>query len=148
MPDGLPRPTVRPSFLDQPSPPAILDPEEWFDGLRPFRHRGLCPYDLARLLLEHASVVLRRLARAHSHLVLSHDSSPAVRSVHLLFLPRVESPPEENFRWLAHFVDYGLIAQSRNEAPVDLAPRGRDFARVLLGLPRYLRGITYGSEAG
>lgn len=128
-----------PSILDRRSLPAILDYEDWFDSLRPFEHRGLCPYDLSRLPVDRAPEALRRLVRAHTHAVLSDSPNPGVRFLQLLVLPHVENPPEEHLRSLAHAVDYGLIDQRTNGAPADLTPRGKDLARALLGLPGYVQ---------
>jgi len=128
-----------PTILNRRSLPSILAYEDWFDGLRPFQHRGLCPYDLARFPIDQAPDAFRRLIGAHTHAVLSNDPSPGIRFLQLLVLPHVENPPEENLRWLTHAIDYGLIEQQRGGGPVDLTPRGRDFARALLALPAYAR---------
>lgn len=126
-----------PGFLDRRTLPGILDYEDWFDGLRPYPHRGLCPYDLGRLPVERAPEALARLARAHSHAVLSDDPSPAVRFLQLFVLPHVENPPDEHLGWLARAVDYGLVERDHPERPVALTPRGENFARALLALPAY-----------
>lgn len=128
-----------PTFLDRRSLPNILSYESWFDGLRPFQHRGLCPYDLSRLPVDKAPAALGQLARAHTHAVLSNDPNPGVRFLQLLILPHVENPPEEHLGWLARAVDYGLIDQENNEESVELTPRGEHFARALLALPAYAR---------
>jgi hypothetical protein len=128
-----------PSILDRRSLPNILAYEDWFDSLRPFKHRGLCPYDLTSLPVDQAPEALGRLLKAHSHAVLSSDPNPGVRFLQLLVLPHVENPPEENLRWLAHAVDYGLLEQKQDGDPAGLTPRGRDFARALLRLPTYVR---------
>jgi hypothetical protein len=131
-----------PSILDRRNLPNILVYEDWFDSLRPFYHRGLCPYDLAHLPVDQAPNALAHLAKAHTHAVLSSDPNPGVRFLQLLILPHVENPPEENLGWLAHAVDYGLMNQDRNEVSVELTPRGENFARALMALPEYARRAT------
>lgn len=128
-----------PGFLNRKSLPDILAYESWFDGLRPFRHRGLCPYDLSRLPVDRAPEALGRLARAHSHAVLSDDPNPGVRFLQLLLVPHVENPPPQHLGWMARAVDYGLMNELPREESVTLTPRGEDFARALLALPAYLR---------
>jgi len=128
-----------PSFLDRRSLASILVYEDWFDSLRPFYHRGLCPYDLTHIPIDRASEALRRLAKAHSHGVLSSDPNPGVRFLQLLILPHVENPPKENLGWLAQAVEYGLLKQDRTEDGIELTPRGEYFARALLALPAFVR---------
>jgi hypothetical protein len=124
-----------PSFLDRRNLTEILAYEDWFDSLRPFLHRGLCPYDLAHIPVDRAPEALARLAGAHSHGVLSDDPRPGVRFLQLLVLPHVENPPEEHLGWLAQAVDFGLMEQDRPGEAVDLTPRGETFARALMALP-------------
>jgi hypothetical protein len=126
-----------PSFLDRRSLASILAYEDWFDSLRPFYHRGLCPYDLGRIPVERAPETFGRLAQAHTHAVLSSDLHPGARFLQLLVLPYVENPPSEHLGWLARAVDYGLIEEDRREGSVALTPRGENFARALLRLPEY-----------
>jgi hypothetical protein len=128
-----------PSFLNRRSLLEVLAYEDWFDGLRPFYHRGLCPYDLTNIPVERAPEALGRLAKAHSHGVLSRDPDPAVRFLQLLILPHVENPPVEHLGWLAQAVDLGLVSQDRGEETAELTPRGENFARALAGLPRFLQ---------
>jgi hypothetical protein len=131
-----------PSFLDRRSLPNILVYEDWFDSLRPFYHRGLCPYDLTHIPVDRAPDALARLAKAHTHAVLSKDPNPGVRFLQLLILPHVENPSEEQLRWLAKAVDYGLVDHDRAEEPVELTPRGENFARALMALPAYAQRAT------
>jgi hypothetical protein len=131
-----------PSILDRRNLPNILVYEDWFDSLRPFYHRGLCPYDLAHLPVDQAPNALEHLAKAHTHAVLSSDPNPGVRFLQLLILPHVENPPKENLGWLAQAVDYGLLNQDRNEESVELTPRGENFARALMALPEFARKAT------
>jgi MEDS: MEthanogen/methylotroph, DcmR Sensory domain len=113
----------------------VLTYEEWFDSLRPYVHRGLCPYDLARIPVDRAPEALQRLAGTHSHGVLSDDPNPGVRFVQLFVVPYVENPPEEHLGWLARAVDYGLIDQDAKDDSLSLTPRGETFARALLRFP-------------
>jgi len=124
-----------PSFLDRRTLPNILVYEDWFDSLRPFYHRGLCPYDLAHLPVDQVPRTFARLAHAHTHAVLSSDPNPGVRFLQLLILPYVENPPKENLGWLAQAVEYGLVDQERDAEAVDLTPRGENFARALMAMP-------------
>ena len=128
-----------PSFLDRRSLANILAYEDWFDSLRPFYHRGLCPYDLAHIPVDRAPEALARLANAHTHAVLSSDSNPGVRFLQLLILPHVENPPKEHLGWLSQAVEYGLIDRNRGEDSIDLTPRGENFARALMALPAYVQ---------
>lgn len=128
-----------PSFLDRRSLPNILVYEAWFDSLRPFYHRGLCPYDLAHLPVDRAPEAFARLARAHTHAVLSNDPNPGVRFLQLLILPHVDNPPKEPLGWLARAVEYGLVDRDRASESVELTPRGENFARALMALPAYAR---------
>ena len=136
-----------PGILDRRTLPDILAYEGWFDGLRPFRHRGLCPYDLSRLPVDRAPETLGRLARAHSHGVLSSDPNPGVRFLQLLVLPHVENPPAEHLGWLARAVDFGLMEERPQEETVGLTPRGEDFARALLGLPDYVQEAAAAAQS-
>jgi hypothetical protein len=131
-----------PSLLDRRSLPNILVYEDWFDSLRPFYHRGLCPYDLTHIPVDRAPDTFTRLAQAHTHAVLSSDPNPGVRFLQLLILPHVENPPEEQLGWLAQAVDYGLVNRDRTEGSVGLTPRGENFARALIALPAYARAAT------
>lgn len=131
-----------PSFLNRRSLPNILVYEDWFDTLRPFYHRGLCPYDLVHLPVDQAPTALARLAQAHTHGVLSDDPNPGVRFLQLLILPHVENPPKEHLGWLAQAVDYGLVEREEEEEGVQLTPRGENFARALMALPDYSRRAT------
>ncbi len=131
-----------PGILTRKTLPEILAYESWFDGLRPFQHRGLCPYDLSRIPVDQAPEALGRLARAHSHGVLSSDPNPGVRFLQLLVLPHVENPPSEHLGWLARAVDYGLMDERPDQRAVELTPRGESFATALLGLPEYVRNAA------
>ncbi len=136
-----------PTFLDRRSLANILAYEDWFDSLRPFPHRGLCPYDLTKIPVDRAHEALERLARAHSHGVLSTDPNPGVRFLQLLLLPHVENPPAEHLGWLARAVDLGLMERDRSEESVELTPRGANFARGLLGLPAFASAAADSSRS-
>lgn len=131
-----------PSFLDRRSLLEVLAYEDWFDGLRPFYHRGLCPYDLGRIPVDRASEALGRLAKAHTHGVLSRDPNPGVRFLQLLILPHVENPPRAHLGWLAQAIEYGLVSQDRGGDSADLTPRGENFARALMALPAFAERAT------
>ncbi|HTT16846.1 MAG TPA: hypothetical protein VMH49_05775 [Thermoplasmata archaeon] len=126
-----------PGLLDRRNLSSVLAYESWFDGLRPFQHRGLCPYDLYRLPVERAPEALGVLAKSHTHGVLSDDPNPGVQFLQLLVLPHVENPPAEHLGWLARAVDYGLIEERPREDTVALTPRGETVAAGLLSLPAY-----------
>jgi hypothetical protein len=125
-----------PSLLNRRTLPNVLVYEDWYDGLRPFYHRGLCPYDLNNLPVDRAPDALSHLAKAHTHAVLSSDPNPAAQFLQLLVIPAVENPPEAHLGWLARAVDRGLIDDDRDEGEAaGLTPRGEVFARALRGLP-------------
>jgi hypothetical protein len=131
-----------PSFLNRRSLASVLEYEDWFDTLRPFYHRGLCPYDLANIPVDRAPAAFSRLAKAHTHAVLSVDPNPGVRFLQLLILPYAENPPKEHLGWLTRAVDYGLIDRDGPEESVTLTPRGENFARALMAWPAFARGAT------
>jgi hypothetical protein len=131
-----------PSFLNRQSLDSILAYEEWFDSLRPFLHRGLCPYDLAHIPIDRVPEAIGRLATAHSHGVLSQDPHPGIRFLQLLVLPHVENPPPEHLGWLAQAVDYGLIDHEEDDESAELTPRGETFARALMALPTFAQRAT------
>jgi len=131
-----------PSLLDRRSLPNILVYEDWFDSLRPFYHRGLCPYDLTHIPIDQAPDVLARLAKAHTHAVLSTDPNPGVRFLQLFVLPHMENPPEQQLGWLAQAVDYGLVDRDRRDESIELTPRGENFARALMALPAFATAAT------
>lgn len=128
-----------PSLLDRRSLASLLAYEDWFDSLRPFYHRGLCPYDLSHFPIDRAPQALSQLAQTHTHAVLSNDPNPGPRFLQLLILPQVENPPEQHLGWLARAVDYGLIERDGAADAVELTPRGQNFARALMALPDYSR---------
>jgi hypothetical protein len=136
-----------PGILSRKSLPQILAYESWFDGLRPFQHRGLCPYDLSRLPVDLAPEALSRLARSHTHGVLSSDPNPGVRFLQLMILPHVENPPSEHLGWLARAVDYGLMNEREGGESLELTPRGENFADALLRLPEYIRVAAAEAES-
>jgi hypothetical protein len=131
-----------PSFLDRRTLSNILVYEDWFDSLRPFYHRGLCPYDLTRFPVDRAPEAISQLARAHTHAVLSTDPHPGGRFLQLLVLPHVENPPKEHLGWLAQAIDYGFFEDPRGAEALALTPRGETFARALMALPAYARAAT------
>lgn len=133
-----------PSILNRRTLPNVLVYEDWFDTLRPFYHRGLCPYDLNNLPVDRAPDALGRLARAHTHVVLSDDPHPGSQFLQLLILPAVDNPPESHLGWLARAVDRGLIEEGEDEGKVaELTPRGEVFARALGGLPAFTRRLPH-----
>jgi hypothetical protein len=136
-----------PGLLDRRNLSQILGYEEWYDTLRPFPHRGLCPYDISHLPVDRASEAFGRLAGAHSHGVLSQDPNPGVRFLQLLILPHVENPPKEHLGWLAQAVDYGLITQDDSGESAGLTPRGENFARGLMALPAFVQRATDSSRS-
>jgi hypothetical protein len=136
-----------PGFLDRRTLPEILSYEGWFDRLRPYQHRGLCPYDLSRIPVDRAADALAQLAAVHTHGVLSVDADPAVRLLQLLVLPHVENPPDEQLVWLARAVDHGFVSEDRTGGDVALTPRGENLALALRGLARYARSATAAAEA-
>jgi hypothetical protein len=131
-----------PSFLNRRNLSNILVYEDWYESLRPFYHRGLCPYDLAHLPVDRVPEAFSRLAKAHSHAVLSSDPNPGVRFLQLLILPHVENPPKEHLGWLAQAADYGLVQENDHNESFGLTPRGEHFARALMALPAYAQRAT------
>jgi hypothetical protein len=130
-----------PDLLSRRTLASLLAYEDWFDGLRPFYHRGLCPYNLSAIPVDRASQALVGLSRAHTHAVLSKDPDPATQFLQLLVLPLVENPPKEHLGWLARAVDRGLVEEHRgDDGPVTLTSRGENFTRALRGLPALTRG--------
>ena len=125
-----------PDAFDRGSAPEYLRYEAWFDGLRPFRHRAMCPYDLVRMPVVGSGELIRGLLANHSHVVLSSDARPAVRLVQLLALPSLDEAPREWARWIDRARDRGLIDRSRTpDAPVALTMRGSLAVRALRALP-------------
>lgn len=136
-----------PSLLNRRTLPTVLVYEDWFDSLRPFYHRGLCPYDLNNLPVDQAAEAFTRLAKAHTHAVLSANPDPGAQFLQLLIVPLLENPPKEHLGWLARAVGNGLIDEGRGEAkPVGLTPRGENFARALRGLPEFARKAQLAAE--
>lgn len=133
-----------PTILDRRTLPNVLVYEDWFDTLRPFYHRGLCPYDLNHLPVDRASEAFTSLAKSHSHGVLSSIPDPGAQFLQLLVVPLVENPPAEHLGWLARAVDRGLIEEDHEEevAP-SLTPRGEAFARALRALPAFAKRATH-----
>jgi hypothetical protein len=137
-----------PDLLNRRTLPNVLTYEDWFDGLRPFYHRGLCPYDLNNFPVDQASDAFTRLARTHTHGVLSSDPQPAVQFLQLLILPAVENPPENHLGWLARAVDRGLVNDDEHDGEAAaLTPRGQAFARALRALPSFVRAAGQTSRA-
>lgn len=129
-----------PGILDRRNLPNILVYEDWFDSLRPFYHRGLCPYDLNHIPVDRAPDALTSLVHSHTHAVLSRDPDPAAQFVQLLILPAVENPPETHLGWLARAADRGLVVDDRLEGEAaQLTPRGETFVRALRALPSLSR---------
>jgi len=131
-----------PDLLSRQTLPNVLVYEDWFDSLRPFYHRGLCPYDLNNFPVDRASEAFTRLTKAHTHGVLSRDPEPSTQFLQLLVLPAVENPPEAHLGWLARAVDRGFIDDDQDEGQAaNLTPRGEVFARALRGMPTFARKL-------
>lgn len=129
-----------PGLLNRSTLPNILVYEDWFDSLRPFYHRGLCPYDLNHIPVDRAPEAFSRLAQAHTHGVLSNDPDPSAQFLQLLILPAIENPPETHLGWLARAVDNGLIREDQEEGKAaGLTPRGETFVRALRAFPAISR---------
>lgn len=129
-----------PGILNRRTLASLLAYEDWFDTLRPFYHRGLCPYDLNNIPVDRAAEALTSLASAHSHAVLSSSPQPSAQFLQLLVVPLVENPPKEHLGWLARAVDRGLIeAEHEDRTAPALTPRGETFARALRALPDFAR---------
>lgn len=132
-----------PSVLNRHTLSSVLVYEDWFDRLRPFYHRGLCPYDLNNIPVDRAPEALEGLARAHTHGVLSSDPNPGAQFLQLLILPLVENPPKEHLGWLVRAVDHGLVEENHHEGRAAmLTPRGENFARALRALPAFARSAS------
>ncbi len=132
-----------PSLISRRTIEPLLAYEDWFDDLRPFPHRGLCPYDLTIFPVDRVPEMFTRLGEAHSHLVLSDDPAPAAQFLQLLVLPLLENPPEEQLGWLVRAADNGLVDDRRPEGEAaGLTPRGEQFARALRGLPSLVRAAS------
>lgn len=109
--------------------------EAWFDSLRPFRHRAMCPYDLTRLPLDRATEAFARLASAHTHAVLSDDPNPGVRLLQLLLVPHLDRAPVAQDVYLRRAIDARLIApRPGTRDVVGLTLRGQQLVRALVGL--------------
>ncbi|MCI4322406.1 MAG: MEDS domain-containing protein [Thermoplasmata archaeon] len=122
-------------FLSEQNLPEVLAYETWYESLRPFPHRGLCPYDLSSLPTRDLDRTLTQLVGAHSHVVLSHDPRPHVQLVQMLVTPLVRDPPPGSWEVLERAMDQGLIEWSgRGPATVGLTIQGVRFAEVLRGI--------------
>lgn len=136
-----------PGLLTRRTLTSVLAYEDWFDTLRPFYHRGLCPYDLNNFPVDRAAEALAGLAEAHTHAVLSTDPNPGTQFIQLLVLPLVENPPKEHLGWLARAVDKGLIEEGDGSSePAGLTPRGETFARALRALPTFAAKASRSAE--
>ncbi len=129
-----------PSLISRRTIEPLLSYEDWFDDLRPFPHRGLCPYDLTIFPVDRVPEMFTRLAEAHTHLVLSAVPEPSTQFLQLLVLPLLENPPPEQLGWMVRAADNGLIDDERPDGEAaGLTPRGAQFARALRGLPPLAR---------
>jgi len=108
--------------------------EAWFDRLRPFPHRALCPYDLTQLPLDRASEALRELVRHHTHAVLSDDPNPGVQLLQLLLVPLLDRPPEPHRVYLERAIAERLVERRGRDDVVGLTLRGEQLVRALVGL--------------
>lgn len=68
--------------------------EQWFHTLERRHSRFLCPYDLRRVPIGVAGLVLPKLRRVHTHLVLSTDRRPEIRVMQLLAFQGESELPE------------------------------------------------------
>lgn len=120
-----------PDYLSEETVEDYLRYESWFDGLRPFSHRALCPYDLARLPVEVAGATLGGLLRNHSHAVLSTDPSPAVQLLQLLVVPYLDPVDPARRGALERALARGLIRPEASGDALRLTARGELFVRAL-----------------
>jgi len=131
-----------PDLLNRRTLPNVLAYEDWFDSLRPFYHRGLCPYDLNNFPVDRVADAFTGLAAAHTHGVLSTSPDPSAQFLQLLILPVVENPLESHLGWLARAVDRGLIDEDQPDGhAAELTPRGETFARALRALPNLTKRV-------
>jgi hypothetical protein len=123
-----------PRMMDRNQLRPLLAYEHWFDSLRPFPHRGLCPYDVNRFPVDRAAEAFTDLVKSHSHAVLSTAPDPSAQFLQLLLVPLVDNPTEAQRGWLLRATDLGLIEEPREEGRAPgLTPRGEQFARALRG---------------
>jgi hypothetical protein len=108
--------------------------EAWFDQLRPFPHRALCPYDLTRIPIDRASEALRELTRHHTHAVLSDDPNPGVQLLQLLLVPLLDRPPAPQRVYLDRAIAERLVERRGRDDVVGLTLRGEQLVRALVGL--------------
>jgi MEDS: MEthanogen/methylotroph, DcmR Sensory domain len=123
-----------PRYLDRGNLAAYLRYEAWLDTLRPYPHRALCPYDLTRIPLERAAEALDRLARTHSHALLSDDPNPGVRLLQLLVVPHLDTAPEDQRVYLRRAMAARLFATRGTGKRLGLTLRGEQLVRALVGL--------------
>lgn len=124
-----------PTYLNGQTLADYLAYESWFDRLRPYPHRALCPYDLSRVPLERATEAIVGLALRHSHIVLSDDPHPAVRLLQLLAIPHVPNPPGVQRRALERAIDHRLLVRTGTPEVVGLSLRGEQLVRALRHRP-------------
>jgi hypothetical protein len=120
-----------PTYLTGDTLGGYLEYERWFDRLRPFPHRALCPYDLSRLPLLRAPAAIVGLALRHSHLVLSDDPRPAVRLLQLLVIPHLPNAPPVQRVAVDRAIDHRLLRRTGGEDVVGLTLRGEQLVRAL-----------------
>jgi hypothetical protein len=116
-------------YWDLDSVPEYLEYEEWFDEQPRTSSRFLCPYDLRTVPAEVAPAVLSRLAKHHSHVVLSSSTEPAVRLLQLFLFGSPEELPERlrgDLRWAT---DRDFVENPADGATLELTPRGREVVR-------------------
>lgn len=104
--------------------------EAWFDALRPFPHRAMCPYDLGRMPVELANEVLPGMAARHSHVVLSSDPRPSVQLLQLLVVPSLSDAPPIALHWRSRALDRGLLRPEGDDRALRLTPRGELLVRA------------------
>jgi hypothetical protein len=124
-----------PTYLTGETLPDYLAYESWFDRLRPFPHRALCPYDLSRVPLGRATEAIVGLALRHSHVVLSDDPRPEVRLLQLLIIPHVPNPPLGQRMALERAIEHRLLRPTGTPEVVGLTLRGEQLIRALRHRP-------------
>jgi hypothetical protein len=109
--------------------PEHVEYEAWFDRQPRSKSRFLCPYDLRRMPPDSAEEVIRDLAAAHSHVVLSASREPGARLLQLfIFTPMEALPPvlDEHLGWA---IREELIEARGKENDLELTANGRAVVR-------------------
>jgi DcmR-like sensory protein len=124
-----------PDVLTRENLDTYLEYERWYDTLRPYVHRGMCPYDVTRLPVDLASWALQELADVHSHVVLSRDPSPAVQLLQLLVVATAENPAAAQRDSVDRALTRGVVQRGGPNERLELTPRGENLVRALLTFP-------------